>query len=278
MRVRRLVSRMPPALPTCILRRVGRPDSSYLVCANQRSGSNLLCQVLSDTGVAGHPAEYFLTGPPEAFPPGWQFWERSPLALEHGVTTREEYVDLVYRVGSTPNGVFGAKLMANNMPWVMEKLSEMRAFAGRNRREVLHEVFPRLRVLHLTRRDRVRQAVSWARAAQDGVWLVMDDAEAAAARPAATYQHELIANLQRLIEEGEQQWLDLYAELGVVPHVICYEDLVDEDTFEATVRGALRHLGVDADVSEIPKKRVRKQADEVNEEWARRYVEQLSAG
>ena len=91
------------------------PERTYLICANQRSGSNLLCRALSDTGVAGYPDEYFLTGPPEAFPPGWKFWEEGPLAERHGVSDRRSYRDLAYRVGSTPNGVFGAKLMWNNV-------------------------------------------------------------------------------------------------------------------------------------------------------------------
>ena len=32
---------------------------SYLVCATQRSGSTLLCELLKDTGVAGRPQEFF---------------------------------------------------------------------------------------------------------------------------------------------------------------------------------------------------------------------------
>ena len=32
---------------------------SYLVCATPRSGSTLLCHLLDQTGIAGHPEEYF---------------------------------------------------------------------------------------------------------------------------------------------------------------------------------------------------------------------------
>ena len=32
---------------------------SYLVCATERSGSTLLCELLAGTGVAGRPEEYF---------------------------------------------------------------------------------------------------------------------------------------------------------------------------------------------------------------------------
>src|SRR3954451_3190612 len=36
-----------------------RPELSYLVCATPRSGSTLLCHLLDQTGIAGHPEEYF---------------------------------------------------------------------------------------------------------------------------------------------------------------------------------------------------------------------------
>ncbi|HKF37998.1 MAG TPA: Stf0 family sulfotransferase, partial [Ktedonobacteraceae bacterium] len=32
---------------------------SYLTCATPRSGSTLLCEALSNTGLAGYPKEYF---------------------------------------------------------------------------------------------------------------------------------------------------------------------------------------------------------------------------
>ena len=35
------------------------PRSSYLVCATPRSGSTLLCEALINTGLAGHPKEYY---------------------------------------------------------------------------------------------------------------------------------------------------------------------------------------------------------------------------
>jgi LPS sulfotransferase NodH len=106
------------------------PSCSYLICANQRSGSTLLSRALSDTGVAGHPEEYFLDGPPEAFPTGWRFWEEGLVAHRHGgVNDRREYLQLVYRVGTTDNGVFGAKLMWNNVAWAVRRFREMDEFA-----------------------------------------------------------------------------------------------------------------------------------------------------
>ena len=88
------------------------PTASYLVCASQRSGTELLCRGLAATGVAGCPREYFLAEDPARLP-GWGFWEEGPFAAGHDVSGKESYLALVYRLGSTPNGVFGAKIHWN---------------------------------------------------------------------------------------------------------------------------------------------------------------------
>jgi len=248
------------------------PDHSYLVCANQRSGSTLLCRALSDTGVAGHPEEYFLDGPPAAFPPGWEFWERGSVAHQHGgVGDRREYLDLVYRVGTTPNGVFGAKLMWNNVVWAVRRFREMDEFTRLRRRvDVFRAVLPNLRVVHLVRRDVVRQAVSWARAAQDGIWAVSDtDRPNPMGEPA--YDYELISNLVGLLLRGERGWKRLYAELELTPHTVWYEDLLTDDGYRTSVLGVLRHLGLDGR-AEISPPRTKRQADGLNAEWVDRFL------
>ena len=54
------------------------PKMSYLVCASQRSGTELLCRGLAATGVAGRPREYFLAEDPAKLP-DWRFWEEGAL-------------------------------------------------------------------------------------------------------------------------------------------------------------------------------------------------------
>jgi trehalose 2-sulfotransferase len=244
---------------------------SYLVAATQRSGSTLLCRALTDTGVAGRPEEYFLTGPPEAFPSGWKFWEEGLYAQPHGEMDREGYLKLVFALGTTPNGVFGAKLMWNNVPWLLEKLWGLRRFSGVDRAASLHELLPNLRVITVTRRDRRRQAVSWARAAQDGVWVV-SDAELATPAAEPAYSYEFISGLEGLLAEAEDGWPQLCAELGVTPLEVVYEDLVDPLSYADTIRSALAYLGVDDAGVAIPKPRTHRQADQINEDWIRRYA------
>jgi trehalose 2-sulfotransferase len=247
-----------------------RPRRAYLICASQRSGSTLLCRALSDTGIAGHPDEYFRTGPAEAFPAGGAAWEDSPLARSHGVATREAFLELVYDLGSTDNGVFGAKVMWSTVPWILQKLWEVDGFAGMTPAGVFTAAFPDLQVVHLTRRDRLRQAVSWARASQDGVQVVSDD-EPAVPTGKPAYDGRFIAWLVGRIKAGEQSWRALCAEIGVVPHEVAYEDLADPRKYENAVWGVLAHLGLEPQ-GPIPAPRTRRQADALNETWVDRFL------
>ena len=60
-----------------------------------------------------------------------------PYAAGHDVSDRESYLSLVYRLGTTPNGVFGAKIHWNTLRWALAKFSEMPRFAGQDRGAIL---------------------------------------------------------------------------------------------------------------------------------------------
>jgi LPS sulfotransferase NodH len=235
----------------------------------------MLCRALADTGIAGRPEEYFLAEDPAKLP-DWRFWEEGLYGAVTGAVDRESYLDAVYGLGSTANGVFGAKLMWNNLPWAVAKFQEMPPFSGLDRGQVVRAAFPDLRVVHVTRRDRVRQAVSWARMAQDGVWVVSDDEPAPPDSGAAAYRFELINALEQLIIEGEHGWRDLFAELEVSPLEVLYEDLATEDGYERTVRSVLTHLDLDHAALRVPPCRTHRQSDHVNEDWVARYLAEQS--
>jgi LPS sulfotransferase NodH len=247
------------------------PSSSYLVCASQRSGTTMLCRALAETGIAGRPDEYFLAVD-ESDRPEWRGWEHGPFGRAHGARDREHYLEIVAGLGTTPNGVFGAKLMWNNLPWAVAKFQELPRFSGLDRAAVLHAAFPGLRVVHVTRRDRVRQAVSWARMAQDGVWVESDD-EPARPTAAPRYDFRLISDLEALIVESEAGWRELFAELGVTPYEVVYEDIVVDGGFETAVLGVLDHLGLGTGgLTEAPRPRTHRQSDDLNDAWVERYT------
>jgi LPS sulfotransferase NodH len=79
------------------------PVRSYVICSVQRTGSWLLAHTLADTGYAGRPSDYF----------GDAEWE--PNTREWGLPAGDmaAYVRAVREKATTPNGVFGSKLMWN---------------------------------------------------------------------------------------------------------------------------------------------------------------------
>src|SRR5690242_63902 len=113
-----------------------QPHHSYLVCATPRSGSTLFCELLRNSGIAGRPEEYFeyLKGtglprqPQEYFVPLEEAelhvisdildvlgrpplrYDTERLAHWNGPTYRD-YLEQVITAGTTPNDVFGAKMM-----------------------------------------------------------------------------------------------------------------------------------------------------------------------
>jgi trehalose 2-sulfotransferase len=250
------------------------PARCYLICANARCGSTLLSRALSDTGIAGHPDEYFVTGPPEAFAPGSTFWEEGPFARKHGITEREDFLQLVYQVGTTPNGVFGATLMWNYVGWAMKNFREMLRFSQASTEELFASLFHGLQVIHVIRQDRLRQAISWLRAAEDGVWVVSGD-EPARPQREPVFQYDVIVGMMDLIAQGEAAWMDLYQKLGVEPVIVGYEELSHPSGYEQTIRRVLEHLDLDHTIN-IPRPRTMKQGDHISDEWVGRFLREQS--
>ena len=230
------------------------PRVSYLVCATNRSGSNLLCGLLKGTGVAGRPEEYFWTGHEPCWAGRW------------GASGPVEYVHGAIREGTGANGVFGAKVM---WPHVANLLAKLEAVPGRpyvDERALLERTFPGLRFVWIRREDVVAQAVSYAKAKQTDQWTVL-----APGRPDRVPRFDF-AQIDRLVGEIEEEnaaWARWFRANGITPFEIRCEDLMAD--MEAVTRRLLGFLGVavPGDTSIAPKHA--RQADSVNAEWAARY-------
>lgn len=231
--------------------------SSYLLCGTPRTGSTLLCGLLASTGVAGRPESYFR----EPDEPAWARRLGVPMG---GDGTYRRFAGAARAAGSTPNGVFAARVMWGTVQRMVEGLDP----GPRDRRdvEVLVEAFGPLRVVHLRREDVVGQAVSWARAEQTGYWQDGD-------RPTVEPRFDLgtIDDLLRTIQEHEAAGSGWFAEQGITPHRVTYEE-VTADPRQA-VLGILGHLDIEPPAAWEPAPRERRQADETNAAWVRSYRE-----
>lgn len=177
----------------------------YLIAFTPRSGSSYLCDVLRQAKLFGRPDELlsvdFLPRLRERLAPA-----ESP----------DEYVDLVLRATRSHNGVAGLKAS-----W----------FQFDDFCRAMHDpgVFEKFRIIHLTRRDMVAQAVSLDRATATGVFHtnITHDQAALSALQQLTYDHERIAQWFRHISVQECGWRNYFAEKGIVPLTITYEEIYE---------------------------------------------------
>ena len=156
--------------------------TSYLVCATQRSGSTLLCELLKGTEVAGVPDEFFEACAPPVCLVSLASTSRSrpgrhrrPLGADR--SGRPElpgefagWFSYVLQRGTTRNGVFGAKMMWNYFDDFRARIAALPGLEDLTFNEALEEVFPRLRIIFVRRRDKVAQAVSLWKAIQTQQW------------------------------------------------------------------------------------------------------------
>ena len=250
-------------------------SKAYLVCATPRSGSTLLCEALKATGVAGRPEEYFesvvATGRPprpEAYLEGLDDPEAlallggaaapepPPYSSLDGVASYAEHLERVREWGTTPNGVFGAKLM-----W--DHVGRLRPACGRAAGAV--------------RRSGARLGPP-TRRRPPGDLAVACDADPVVARrrrdaaPASrSYSFAALHHLVGRLTEHDRCWSELLAGRPVLE--LTYEDVTAD--LPGAVRRTLDHLGVAPPEREPELPAMRRQADELSDAWVAAYARDL---
>lgn len=234
---------------------------AYLLCGTPRTGSTLLCGLLRSTGVAGRPESYFRLPNEQEWADRWQLARDAGGRFDYG-----DYVRAAVADGSTPNGVFGGRVMWGTLEEMVAKLAVIHPDLAGADMALLERAFGRTRFVHLRRDDTVAQAVSWARAEQTQFW---QDGDAALPGQVPHYDHEQIDTLVRTIDEHNAAWQEWFAGAGVQPHVVRYEELTADPA--GVTRGILAFLRLElpAGVELVPGHR--RQADQLNDDWIARY-------
>ena len=255
--------------------------TSYLVCATPRSGSTLLCKTLAETGVAGDPEEFFeaVPGHRRAAPaarlprrarrPRGARADRARAAATRRRRTRTcaawasyaEHLERVREWGTTPNGVFGAKIM-----WAhLEDLG--RQLDSHDLPALVDTVFDRPRLVWVRRADTVRQAVSLWRAMQTQSWRAENEPDAGEPQ----YSFAALRHLVELLTAHDACWERFFAAAGADVLTVGYDDLSTD--LAGVLARTLDHIGVaapDGALDALP--RLRRQADERSDAWAAAYA------
>ena len=242
------------------------PRRCYVVCAIPRSGSNLLTDGLHATRRAGRPKQFFL----RASVPHFAALHRLNSATDFGAYVRD-----ITKATATSNEVFGFKLMSWYLDDFLGRLRETRAFGEpeTSDRDLLRNAFPRLEFVHIFRRNKLRQALSKARAVQTDLWKVKDGRTA---RGEPRFDPELIERCLKESAEQEKIWQNFFQRIGIEPFRVEYEKLCAN--YEGTIRAVLDFLKI----SLPPRTRIGppvtiKQSDEISGAWEERFLKERSS-
>lgn len=213
----------------------------YIVAAQARSGSHLLCQTLYRTCKAGVPLEYFNTR-------HWLEWckrcnkKNPPVVLS-----------TLMRRRTSPNGLFGVKM---HWPHLTEFV-----------RMGLESRMRDAKFVYLTRDDLLGQAISRTLAIQTGRWI---GAAPKNAKP-VPYSAKAIERSIEAILEQRRQWELFFTLSGVKPLRVSYEAMLEDRP--RTIQQVFDFIGADVKwhpdmaVDPIPSQRT-----SLNDEWRERFL------
>lgn len=248
-----------------------KPKLSYAIWFSQRTGSTLLCRALQSLGIAGKPSE-------------WLNSYNSPdfsLLDKYQLNSYAELQQRIWQLGTTPNGVFGIKGGIFE-PYFRQIIDTLKQFPGcnpksNNRVNIWHNAFPNCKHIYMTRRNKVRLAVSWWKAIQSDEWHRERGKLPIARDLKDKYNYEAIAHLFAECSMREAAIQEFFSEGSIVPFTIVYEDFILN--YPETIRNILSYLELPdvRDIS-IPPPPLQKLADKMSEEWVQRFRKERQKG
>ena len=170
----------------------------YAICTAPRSGSNLFGQYLASTDKLGKPLEYFNTN------------ARRTLDDPAYPDVPRLQIGRILTMGMTRNGVYGVKVFASQDAEVVRTIDWTREL-------------PSLSYIYLERRDRLGQALSWARAVQTSQYRSTQPRIGTAAYDGPFIRRQLDA-----INFEYAQWSAYFCRKQIRPLKVIYEDLILE--------------------------------------------------
>ncbi|WP_181165542.1 Stf0 family sulfotransferase [Mesorhizobium sp. B2-4-12] len=246
---------------------------AYIICGTPRTGSTLLCKLLASTRTAGDPHSFYRRQDMSEWVEDWKLPGRDTMGeLEFNVA----YLNAAIiagkgRAGKGGTDVFGLRLMRENLDELSAILDQI--FPGlASDRARFEKAFGRVLYVHLSRANKLAQAVSLVKARQTGLWHVAPDGteiERVGLPGQPQYDFQRIKAELTELEAYDRAWNRWFAEQGITPLRVGYERLSADPA--AALLGICEALGVRAPNAEDVRPGVAKLADETSLDWMRRY-------
>jgi LPS sulfotransferase NodH len=240
----------------------------YIICGTPRAGSTLLCSLLASTKTTGNPDSFY----------GRQFiaWWAQEWRLPSRDTMSERdfniaYLNAAVAAGKGGSEIFGLRLMRENLNELSAILDQVFPQLPSDRAR-LEKAFGRILYIHLSRDDKLAQAISLVKAEQTGLWhIAPDGTEIERLAPPEEPQYDF-ARINREVLELEScdaAWNSWFEAQGIEPLRIGYETLSANPA--AALIDICEALGVQSPHARDVRSGVAKLADETSRDWMRRY-------
>ena len=238
----------------------------YLICTTPRTGSSMFCSLLAGTGAAGMRRggivgqEYLL-----------ELVGRKVHRVDVGRLDRDRlrrHLRDAFERSRSANGVAGFKIMWAQIAALARRLGCATGRDGFGFHDFAELLPPGTRFVWLTRRDRLRQAVSLEKAVQSRCW---NSAEQERFAGRYVFDYVGLVRTVNLLERHDQMWGEFFDRNAVTPLEVAYEDVIEDRGAE--VRRILDFLEVPpGEASEIGDVHYKQQSDAVNDRWAERFA------
>lgn len=240
----------------------------YIICSNPRSGTTLLCDLLSRTGVAGAPNSFFR----EKSMLDWCDWWGVLRAYDpNDPAFTAEYFAAMRKNGRGDTSTFGMRLLGPDLDFARAWLARVTPNIADDRALFEANLGP-LHFIHLKRTDKLAEAVSYVRAEQTGLWHANPDGsdlERIAPNGEEGYDRAAIQHRLETLIAYEDAWDVWFSQTGIQPLRITYEDLAHDPI--AVLRETLSYLGKSMSHADGVVPGVRKLAGATNADWIARY-------
>lgn len=241
---------------------------SYLLCATPRSGTTLLCDLLSGTGAAGRPNSYYRAQDIGRRAKGWGL---SRAAFADDLAFERAYLAQVLREGRGGTDVFGLRIMWGTVAEAAARLAPLYPDED-GAPAIFAAAFGPVRYVHVSRGDKLGQAISLVKAEQSGLWHMGADGterERSAPTSELRYDGARIAEVLAEREADDTAWDRFFDAHEITPVRVTYEALAAAPQDE--LRRILGALDLDPGLADAAPVRTAKLADDTSAAWAERF-------
>ena len=177
----------------------------------------------------------------------WGYWEIRP-------TSMPLYIQALVARRTGANGIFALKIH-----WQHFEQALRMGFSP-------SQLPQPITWIHIERRDRIAQAVSFSKAMRSGAFFA--DAESPDVMARLRYDDSAILKCYENLEEGVSGWKSYFESQGITPLPVIYEDLVSDH--KGTITRVMEALGYHN--VPVPPPMHRRQSDAMNQSWIAAFL------